>query len=235
MHGVANLQDDELLALIIRTGGKGSSVLAVSSKILHQQSLTEWSRASLEQWLEIPGIDVAKAAALVAAFELSARAEARRRLPHPVVTTPSAAAHLFQELRDKRKEYLSALYLNARHEVIHQEVISIGTVDRSLIHPRELFAPALEHMASALIIGHNHPSGNTEPSQEDLAVTRSLVHAATLLQLTLLDHLIITSTNQLSLREWGLAELQPNHSLTAILGERDTASSDVSSAPISGY
>ena len=93
--------------------------------------------------------------------------------------------------------------------MVHQEVISIGTVDRSLIHPRELFAPALAHSASAVIIAHNHPSGNTEPSEEDVDVTRSLVHAAALLQLVLLDHLILSPTSHLSLREWGLAELQP--------------------------
>lgn len=226
-QGVTNLKDEELLALVLRTGGRGKNVLMLSDSIIRKQPLLMWSKAQLNDWLAIKGIDVAKAAALIAAFELSARVDARRQLPRPVINTPSAAALQFQHLRNKRKEYLAALYLNARHELIHQEIISIGIVDRSLIHPRELFAPALAHVASALIIGHNHPSGCTEPSEEDLTVTRSLIQAATLLQLTLLDHVILTSTDQLSLREWGLVELQPNHSLTKIAGEGDTAVADV--------
>lgn len=234
-QGVSNLRDEELIALILRTGRKGSNVLSLSSAILKKQSLVDWSRAELTDWLRIQGVDLAKAAALVAAFELSSRVDSRSRSSRPLITTPSAAAIHFQNLRDKRKEYLSALYLNARHELIHQEVISIGTVDRSLIHPRELFAPAFAHCASALIIAHNHPSGSTEPSEEDLAVTRSLIQAARLLQLTLLDHLILTATNQLSLREWGLAELQPNHTLTSMVGESDTASSHDSSTSSSSY
>ncbi|MBP7876145.1 DNA repair protein RadC [Candidatus Woesebacteria bacterium] len=222
-QGVANLKDDDLIALILRTGDADNNVLQLSSLILKKRSLVEWSRSSVSDWLEVKGVNQAKAAALVAAFELSARAEARRRLPRPTITSPSAAAQQFHNLRDKRKEYLSALYLNARHELVHQEIISIGIVDRSLIHPRELFAPALAHAASAVIIGHNHPSGSSEPSEEDLAVTRSLSQAAQLLQLTLLDHLIVTVSQHLSLREWGLAELQPNPTLTSTLGESDTA------------
>ncbi len=233
-QGAANLRDDELVALIIRTGGKGKNVLALSSTLVRNRSLADWSKAPLADWLKVKGIDLAKAAALVAAFELSSRCAARDRLPRPVVTTPSAAALHFQHLRDKRKEYLAALYLNARHEIVHQEIISIGTVDRSLIHPRELFAPAIAHVASALIIGHNHPSGSTEPSEEDVAVTRSLVQAAQILQLTLLDHLIITATSQLSLREWGLAELQPNLTLTSIHDRGDTAASYVSTVVARG-
>lgn len=234
-QGVANLKDNELLALILRTGGQGRNVLALSAAVLQRQSLVEWSKATLADWQTVAGIDVAKAAALVAAFELAARVYNRRLLPRPVINTPSAAAQQFQHLRDKRKEYLAALYLNARHELIHQEIISIGIVDRSLIHPRELFAPAIAHVASALIIGHNHPSGSTEPSEEDLTVTRSLVEAARLLQLTLLDHVILTATNQMSLREWGLAELQPDHRLTAIGGVGDTSVSDVAHAAAHYY
>ena len=235
-QGVANLKDEDLLALILRTGSTGKNVLALSAATLKKRSLVEWSHAQLEDWLAIPGIDLAKAAALVAAFELSARTQARNQLPHLTITTPSAAASQFQHLRTKKKEYLAALYLNARYEVIHQEIISIGTVDRSLIHPREVFAPALTYLACSLIIAHNHPSGNSEPSAEDLAVTRTLAEGARLLQLTLIDHLILTSDKHLSLREWGVVELQSseltiNHSavnptLTRLVGEGDTAGSD---------
>lgn len=204
--GAANIADEELLAVLLRTGNTQQSVLTLSRQLLAKHPLATWSERSLKDWQQIPGINLAKAATIVAAIELGERALSRKAGGPSRITKPESSLPFLAHIRNQKQEHLVALYLNARLQVIHQETLFIGTVDASLTHPREVFSPAIEHSAIAVIIAHNHPSGNTSPSQQDITVTRQLLAGAQMLQITLLDHIIVTHNSFVSLRQMGVIQ-----------------------------
>lgn len=199
--GPANLTDRELLAILLRTGRLGKSALDLAHDILIKYPLEKFSTITIENLNKIKGIDVGKSTSILAAIELVTRALGKHPHVLPIINSPESALDQLTDIRNRKKEHFVALYLNARNELIHKELVSIGILTRSLVHPREVYAPALTHLAASVLVAHNHPSGDTEPSEDDLIITKRLNQAAELLGLALFDHLIITSTSHYSFRE----------------------------------
>jgi len=198
--GVKNLDEVELLTLILASGGKQGSVLQLAKQVLKVFPLAVLHRPSLAELIKISGIGIAKASQITAALELGRRnaQPSRERLVNP----RSVLAHV-SSIRGKRREHTICLYLNGRHELLHQETVAIGGLNYSLLEPRDVFSPALRLPASSVIVVHNHPSGSIRPSKEDLHVTKKLLQAGELLGVNLLDHLIVTKNQHASLREMG--------------------------------
>ncbi len=193
--GAENLADKELLAILLRTGRAGKSALDIAESILSKypkKALIEVSFANLKA---VPGIDIGKACTILAAIELTKRALEVQKTGRPIIESDEQALAQLHDIRNHKKEHFVALYLNARNELIHREDISVGTVNASIVHPRDVFAPALEHNATAVIVAHNHPSGNPEPSLEDRDVTARLLEAGKLLGIVLLGHHVVTKDN----------------------------------------
>ncbi|MDX6769284.1 MAG: DNA repair protein RadC [Elusimicrobiota bacterium] len=200
-RGAATLSDAELVALLLRTGAPGRPALAVAEDLLRE--CPEGPGAGYARLRRVPGVGPARAAALSAAAELARRLKDED--PRPPVPDGRAAAALFPTaLRAAKKEHFHGLYLDARRRLLHQETISVGTLSASLVHPREVFAPALSCSAAAVIVAHNHPSGDPSPSEEDREVTRRLRRAGEILGLPLLDHLVVAGGRWFSFREHGL-------------------------------
>lgn len=201
--GPGSLKDEELLALLFRTGYVGKNVLELAREVLRRHPNGSLKGIPYHRLKSLKGVGVSRAAALVAAFELADRLS--NRTDEPVLDTLQKAADRLAWMRDRRQEHFVALYLNARHQVLRQETVFIGTLSASLVHPREVFAPAIENRAAAVIVAHNHPSGDPSPSQEDREATRRLRRAGELLGVELLDHLILTRRGPYSFREkeWG--------------------------------
>lgn len=188
-YGVARLSEHELLAILLGSGIKGVNVVQLAGKI---QKLVEKERGelSLEKLLDIKGLGKVKAGIILAALEYGKRNNSGS--PETLVT-PEKVFELCADIRDSRKEHFVAFYLNSRHVLIAREVISVGTLDSSLVHPREVFEPALRYGAAGIIVTHNHPSGDCEPSDEDVVVTKRLIRAGELMGIELLDHVIISN------------------------------------------
>ena len=191
--GVGALSDGELLELV---GGAGTAVALDGEP--------HWSRYSADEWAARRGSGRDGAARLAAAFELGRRAERARHDDEPIIDGPERAAlWLAPHLRGERQECFVALLLDGRHRVRRFELVARGTLTASLVHPREVFGPALREAAAAVLVAHNHPSGDPSPSAEDHAVTRRLGRAARLLGVPLLDHLVLGGGTFRSLRrDW---------------------------------
>jgi DNA repair protein RadC len=198
-HGASALTDPELLAILLRTGVAGANVVEVARNLLQQYgSLTELSRCSVDELKKIKGIGRDKAQHLVVAFELGTRL-ARQALARQKLDSPEAINELVgREMRMLRKESLRVVLLDTRYHLIRDEEVSLGSVNESIAHPRDVFRPALISSAYAVIVVHNHPSGDASPSQTDHNLTRRLAEAAELLQIKLLDHIIIGAPTERS-------------------------------------
>ncbi|MDD5092085.1 MAG: DNA repair protein RadC [Candidatus Wallbacteria bacterium] len=202
--GPAGLSDAELLAILIRTGRTGKSALEIASDLLKSFPPDRLASITHNDLLSIKGIESTKAATILAALELGKRAAGSCNEALPILDMPKAVVAQLAELRDKKKEYFMALYLNARNQLIRKETISIGTLTGSLVHPREVFEPAVRHLASSVILAHNHPSNNPEPSDNDLLLTEKLVRAGEIMDIAVVDHIIIFSNGYTSMKEKGL-------------------------------
>jgi DNA repair protein RadC len=199
--GPANLKDKELLAILLGTGRAGKNVLEVAEEIIGKHPMKNLLALDYEKLAEVKGIGPGKACSLLAAFELTKRALEVEDNNLPTINSARDAVAQLQELRAAKKEHFVVLYLNARNQLIHKENISIGTLNASLVHPREVFEPALRILASQIIVAHNHPSGDIAPSEEDLKITKRLRSAGELLGIEVLDHIIIAENNFSSLKE----------------------------------
>lgn len=199
--GVSGLRNSELMAILLRTGVEGKDVLQVSKEILQKFPTKKLLSLDFENLSKIKGIGPAKACLLLAAFELTKRALEVEDNNLPTINSAKDAVAQLQELRTAKKEHFVALYLNARNQLIHKEVISIGTLNASLIHPREVFKPAIENLVASIIIAHNHPSGDAEPSNDDLEVTKRLQEAGKILGIEVIDHVIVTKNAYYSFKE----------------------------------
>jgi DNA repair protein RadC len=191
-HGASALTDPELLAILLRTGVTGKNVVEVGRELLKRYgSLEGLSRCTVDELSEIRGIGPAKALHLVAAFGLGKRL-AQETLSKQKLDSPELVhALLGAEMRMLHKESLRVILLDTRYHLIRIEEISLGSINESIAHPRDVFRPALISSAYAMIVVHNHPSGDASPSQTDHNLTRRLAEAAELLQIKLLDHIII--------------------------------------------
>jgi len=202
--GAENLKDAELLAVLIRTGRAGKSALDIAREILKKYSLTKLASISITDLLKINGIENTKAVTIKAALELGQRVGKLFDSLLPILDSPRSMVDQLSDLRNKKKEYFVALYLNARNQLIHRETISIGTLTASLVHPREVMQPAIHHFATSIIIAHNHPSDNPEPSKEDILLTENLVRSGKILDINVLDHIIITNRDYFSFKQKGM-------------------------------
>lgn len=202
--GPAALKDTELLAILLSSGTKGLNVLELAGRLLKRHGGKELPKLSVDDLREIKGVGVAKACQLVACFELARRLLAKEDEEEAIIRKPQDIYTLTKDLQAAKKEHFVVLYLDARNKVLKKETISIGTLTGSLVHPREIFQPAVSLSAAGVILVHNHPSGDTEPSQDDLALTSRLVKAGEIMGIEVLDHLIVGHKTFLSLRDAGL-------------------------------
>ena len=197
VHGVSALSDPELIAILLRTGLRGANAVEVGRQLLEKyKSLTGISRCSVKELRKIPGIGQTKALELVAAFGLGQRL-AHETLSKQKLDSPELVSELVgPEMRQLRTESLRVILLDTRYRLLHIEEVSVGSLNESIAHPREIFRPAITYSAYAVIVVHNHPSGDASPSQTDHSLTRRLAEAAELLQIKLLDHIIIGAPSE---------------------------------------
>jgi len=197
-RGAGELADAELYALVLGSGVAGRSALRTGRMLARRRAaeLAEWPFA---RWLAIAGVGPARAAALCAAFELGRRAAERPAGGGAIRGPEDVLAHV-RDLGAARREHFVVLLLNARHEFQRREVVSIGSLNASIVHPREVFLPAILHSAASIVLVHNHPSGDPEPSEEDLSITRRLVEVGDLVGIGVLDHVIVATRGLVSFR-----------------------------------
>jgi len=205
-YGVESLSLQELLCLIFGRGVKGESVISISQKLMNRfDSLDQISEASIEELKEIKGLGRAKACQLKACFEISKRLVKEENLNKNRSTIIKSPKDIFPLLKEKiinfHKEYFMVVSLDNRNKVINIDTVSVGTLNSSLIHPRETFEVAIKNHAAAIILCHNHPSSELNPSEDDLIITQNLVKAGKLLGIEVSDHLIITKDGYFSFKE----------------------------------
>ncbi|MGL5793842.1 MAG: RadC family protein, partial [Waterburya sp.] len=208
--GAKNLSEAELLAILISTGQTRGNLSAIGLAQHILQDLGKYQRAPLDvlrdvhprELMRIPGIGLAKAATIIAAVELGKRTFKFRPKERVAVDSPaSAAAILSQDLMWQNQERFAVLMLDVKNYLIATKILTIGTATETLVHPREIFQEIIRQGATKLIIAHNHPSGNLEPSPEDLYLTEQLLQGAQYLDIPLLDHLILGNGDHQSLRQ----------------------------------
>ncbi|MDI9463789.1 MAG: DNA repair protein RadC [Bacillota bacterium] len=205
-EGAAALSDADLLGVLLRTGTAEETAVQLGERILLAAgSLAELPRFGLDEFLAIKGMGPAKAVTLLAAIELANRLSSRSRYESLTISSPADAAGLvIEEMRHYLREHFRVLLLDTKNKVLGMEEISIGSLNTSLVHPREVFRPAIRKACASVILIHNHPSGDPTPSSEDIAVTRRLYEAGRLLGIEVLDHVVIGDGKFVSFREKGL-------------------------------
>lgn len=194
--GVECLQDGELLRLSLGLEAEKTQ------RILTKHPLTELYRLPFPALQRLLG--KTRAGRLAASFELAKRILEKGIGILPAISCPAETIPFLAGIKDACKEHFLCLYLNARNQVIHQEIVSIGSLSASIVHPREVFGVAVQHTAAALILAHNHPSADVSPSKDDIELTRRLVKAGQIMGIEVLDHIIIGPSDFLSLKEKGL-------------------------------
>jgi len=204
-EGSSSLSTQELLAIVLRTGTKNESVLQISNQLLHKfDGLRFLMNASIEEISNINGIGEAKATQLLAAFELGKRINRLQFEDRFVIKSPDdCAKFMMDEMRFLEQEHFICLYLNTKNQIIARETIFKGSLNASIVHPREVFKEAFRRSASSIICLHNHPSGDPTPSREDIEVTKRLVECGKIIGIELLDHIIIGEHKYISLKEKG--------------------------------
>jgi len=201
--GAEALKAEELLAIIFRTGYRGHGALDIAKAVLSRYTLPQLLALRPGSLSAIRGIGVSRACALLASAELVRRAEQGPDPGVAVIQSVSDVVSQSIDIRDKKKEYLMAFFLNARRQLLAKEIISIGTLTASLAHPREIFAPAIGKAAAGVILVHNHPSGDPSPSDEDIRLTKRIAQAGQIMGIELLDHLIVAERGAYSFKTSG--------------------------------
>jgi DNA repair protein RadC len=201
--GIDALSNLELIALLLRTGKKDLSVIELSKRVLyHLETLEDLKRISLEELSLIPGIKEAKATTLIAAIELGKRLSLIKHEHKQSLMSPFDIYQLMhRDLSHLEQEHFICLYLNTKSELIKKETIFVGTINQTLIHPREIFRTAIKISASNVIFVHNHPSGDASPSQADLISTKQLIDASKAVGIFMVDHIIIGKNEFFSIME----------------------------------
>lgn len=197
--GLTSLNETELLAVVLGSGTKQHDALSMAKKIIGGQSISELAKMNALELQQATPIGLAQACRIVAALELGKIASQNQDFL--VINKPQLVFQLAQEISVKKQEHLLALYLDGRHHLLSKKIITIGTLTSSLLHPREVFAPAISQRAASIIIVHNHPSGDVYPSEEDIQATDKLTEAGEILDIPLLDHVIVSKDTWVSLRE----------------------------------
>jgi len=205
--GVGALSAQEILAVILGRGVSGESVMVTAQRLLSRfGNLKGIAEASVEELSQLKGIGLAKAAQIKAAFELASRLDGYAQMGEKtVVKTPEDVMGVVgKRLQSKKKEYFLALLLDTRNQLIKVAEVSVGSLDSSIVHPREVFKEAISASSAAVIFAHNHPSGDAEASPDDIKLTKRLAEAGELLGIDVLDHIIIGGKKFLSLKRQGL-------------------------------
>ncbi len=198
--GVKALKDYELLAILLGSGVQGKDVISLSNEIIKLFE-DDFENLNLEKLLSIHGLGLAKASQILSSIELSRRYLIKQ---NKKITSANDVYEELKEYHNKKQEYFLALYLDGANHLIQTKIITIGILNQSLVHPREVFSYAIEKRCASIIVAHNHPSGILEASSEDINVTKRLKESGKILGIELLDHLIITKDGYLSLKEEGV-------------------------------
>jgi DNA repair protein RadC len=206
-QGPEALSDAELLAIILRTGSRNQSVMQLARSVLSKYKLSKLSQIRVTELINFEGINSAKACQLVACFELAKRVNSIKDSKRKALdSSEDVAKLLIPEMRFLKKEHFVGLYLDSRNCLLKKEVVSIGSLNASLVHPRELYKTAILESAHCVIISHNHPSGNPKPSKDDVTLTKSIVKAGKIIGIPLLDHIIIGNNCYVSMAEAGIVK-----------------------------
>ncbi len=199
-YGSSVLSASELLAIVLGVGTKKEEVLAMANRILKEygeKAIT--NQTDPKKVMEALGLPLAKSCQIVACFELGRRFFKKPKGRQVVLRTAKQVFEYLKDMRDLPKEHLRGLYLNSHYRLVCDEVIAIGSVNANIIHPREVFKPAIECSASAVILAHNHPSGSTKPSEADIEITKQIKEAGKILGIDVLDHIVIAKNKFVSI------------------------------------
>ncbi len=203
-NGPESLSNAELLGVILRTGSKQENVVSLSSRILSKYNIKQLSLANVSRLMQENGVGKAKAAQIAAVFELARRLETFVEEPKRKICSPKDVYTLmYPKMREQKKEKFITLCLDTKNQILKEEVVSIGSLNASIVHPREVFKSALMESSASVIMVHNHPSGDPSPSREDIMVTEKMVEGGKLLGIDVLDHIIIGDGKYVSLKDEG--------------------------------
>lgn len=203
-HGPSALSSAELLALILRTGTKNCNILDTCNQLIRRFSLEKLPNTSIHELMEINGIGPSKAMQISAIFELNKRLHHMQNRNKKIQCAQDVYEYMEGKIPDETREHLFILHLNTKNQVIKDEIVSVGTLNAALIHPREVFKSAIRESDHAIILVHNHPSGDPHPSIADKQVTELLKKTSNVIQIELLDHVIVSKTDWFSFKDHGL-------------------------------
>jgi len=201
-YGPEKLSNSELLAILLRSGKKGENVIELANKILKRFSKDKLPNLTFNDLKDYSGLGPAKACEIVACFELGKRLLKDKKAE--IYLQPKEIWEELKDLRDHKKEHFVIFYLDSRNQEIKREIVSVGSLNANLVHPREVFEPAVRHLAAQIVLAHNHPSGDPEPSEDDLEITKRLVETGEILGIKVVDHIIITKTGFISFKDKNL-------------------------------
>jgi DNA repair protein RadC len=199
--GAANLHKEELLAILLRTGIKGKSALGVANDILKRYGDKKLLDVPYQELKNIRGVGPTKAVQIITAIELGRRLFKEKAEKEIFINSPEDVLKEIDHIRENKKENFICLYLDARNKLIYKETVSIGTLNENLVHPREVFEPAVRNLAAQIVLVHNHPSGDPEPSEDDLMITKRLLEAGKIMGVEINDHIIVTKGNHFSFKK----------------------------------
>ncbi|MFJ7933531.1 DNA repair protein RadC [Sporosarcina sp. NPDC096371] len=204
-QGASSLSNQELIAILLRTGTKEESVLVLANRILSSfDKIQDLKDATIEELMSVKGVGKAKAVQLLAAAEIGKRLYRKHSDGRYTIRSPEdAASYLMTDMSSLSQEHFVVLFLNVKNEVLHKQTIFIGSLNSSIVHPREIFREAVKRSAASIVVAHNHPSGNPSPSPEDIEVTKRLIEAGLVMGIETLDHIIIGDHKFISLKEKG--------------------------------
>jgi len=201
-YGPERLSNSELLAIILRSGKKGENVIDLANRILKKYKAENLPSLTYQELKDFSGLGPAKVCEIIACFELG-----KRLLKGKVAGLYLKPEDLWKELKDIRehkKEHFIVFFLDSRNQEIKREIISVGSLNANLVHPREVFEPAVKNLAAQVILAHNHPSGDPEPSEDDLTLNKRLVEAGKILGVEVIDHIVVSKSGYFSFKEKGL-------------------------------
>lgn len=201
-YGPERLSDSELLAILLRTGSEGINVIELANKILRKFGGAGLISASIQELKNTFGLGSAKASEIIAAFELSRRFLQNKQ--SVLLLSPKDVWDQLRDIRDNKKEHFVIFFLDVRNQEIKREIVSVGSLNANLVHPREVFESAVRHLAAQIIMAHNHPSGDLEPSKNDIEITKRLINAGKIIGIEVMDHIIVSRDKFYSFKEHNL-------------------------------
>lgn len=198
-YGPEKLSNSELLVILLRSGKKGENVVELAGKILKKFRADKLPYLTFDELKDYPGLGLAKTCEIVACFELGKRLLRSKKAR--IYLKPKEVWEELKDIRDNKKEHFVIFYLDSRNQEIKREIISVGSLNANLVHPREVFEPAVINLAAQIILAHNHPSGDPEPSEDEITITKRLVEAGKIMGIEVVDHIIVEKMDILALEK----------------------------------